>query len=176
MTPRASLCPTISRSTTRRNRSSSPSLMLPSIAASPSASPRRSRPSVAYLHLVRLWSKEHPLVTPLHRYTVTPITYRERQNTTAFPLTFRVLEPLRLAFVYELWHMLCGVLEELGQLIGPARLEAAYELLVQVCGRASPGPSALRHKPRAVLYQPVAWVETTKRTENTARLFLEVVS
>src|SRR5215208_1728785 len=40
MTPRASLCPAISRSTTRRNRSSSPSLMLPSIAASPFAPPR----------------------------------------------------------------------------------------------------------------------------------------
>src|SRR5215203_1358023 len=41
MTPRASLCPFISRSTTRRNRSSSPSLMLPSIVASRSAPPRR---------------------------------------------------------------------------------------------------------------------------------------
>src|SRR5215211_1054171 len=40
MTPRASLCPAISRSTTRRNRSSSPSLMLPSIEASPFAPPR----------------------------------------------------------------------------------------------------------------------------------------
>src|SRR5215203_2967421 len=60
MTPRASLCPFISRSTTRRNRSSSPSLMLPSIVASRSASPRWVRPSVACLHLVRLWSKEHP--------------------------------------------------------------------------------------------------------------------
>src|SRR5919112_3503511 len=114
-------------------------------------------------------------ILSLRRYTVTPILYRERQDTTALPLTFRILEPLRLAFVYEVWHMLCGVLEELGQLVGPARLEAAYELLVQVCGRASPGPSALRHKPRAVLYQPVAWVEATEGTEDTARLFLEVV-
>src|SRR5215211_3604180 len=40
MTPRASLCPAISRSTTRRNRLSSPSLMLPSIEASPFAPPR----------------------------------------------------------------------------------------------------------------------------------------
>src|SRR5687768_13456165 len=60
MTPRASLCPAISRSTTRRNRSSSPSLMLSSIAASRLAPPRRPRPSVAFLHLVRLWPKEHP--------------------------------------------------------------------------------------------------------------------
>src|SRR5829696_9098131 len=41
MTPRASLCPAISRSSARRNRSSSPSLMLPSIVASRSAPPRR---------------------------------------------------------------------------------------------------------------------------------------
>src|SRR5215213_6769372 len=40
MTPRASLCPAISRSTTRRNLSRSLSLMLPSIAASPFAPPR----------------------------------------------------------------------------------------------------------------------------------------
>src|SRR5215211_1793108 len=60
MTPRASLCPAISRSTTRRNRSSSPSLMLPSTAASRSAPPRRPWPYVACLHLVRLWSKECP--------------------------------------------------------------------------------------------------------------------
>src|SRR5215210_1634180 len=41
MTPRASLCPAISRSSARRNRSSSPSLMLPSIAASRSVPPQR---------------------------------------------------------------------------------------------------------------------------------------
>jgi hypothetical protein len=32
----------------------------PSTAASQSAPPRRPRPSVAFLHLVRLWAKEHP--------------------------------------------------------------------------------------------------------------------
>src|SRR5215217_4902589 len=49
MTPRASLCPAISRSTTRRNRSSSPSLMLPSTAASRSAPPDRPHSTAAAL-------------------------------------------------------------------------------------------------------------------------------
>src|SRR5687767_10114714 len=35
-------------------------LMPPSTAASRLAPPRRPRPSVAFLHLVRLWAKEHP--------------------------------------------------------------------------------------------------------------------
>src|SRR5215210_5156524 len=35
--------------------------MLPSIAASPSCPPRRPRPSLSCLHLVRLWSKDRPL-------------------------------------------------------------------------------------------------------------------
>src|SRR5215211_6580381 len=60
MTPRASLCPSISRSTARRNRSSSPSLMLPSIVSSPPGPPRRPRPPVACLHPVGFWPKVHP--------------------------------------------------------------------------------------------------------------------
>src|SRR5215211_93976 len=61
MTPRASLCPSKSRFSARRNRSCSPSLTLSSISARRTRPRRRSRPpSVACLHPLGLWPKVHP--------------------------------------------------------------------------------------------------------------------
>src|SRR5829696_4005268 len=115
MTPRASLCPAISRSSARRNRSSSPSLMLPSIAASRSAPPQRPcltppRKREGCPHEVGLDRPVHAVARAARSCWHSPdhltLYLTERGSPTfGFCIRLRVICHL----LYGIWYLLHGI-------------------------------------------------------------------